>query len=132
MCCLPVYSRIYPVNREIITRYNPICMYIKFWLRQMSTPPLISEDFLCSETLWKRNWLQRFTERHLLAQSQQWKQQNNMWNLFNGNDKDTRIMSIATLYYAEKISENVSFLLLLSFFTFTVSVIRPEQELNWI
>ena len=36
--------------------------------------------------------------RHLLVQSQQWKQQNNVWNLFKGNNKDTRITSFCCLY----------------------------------
>ena len=36
--------------------------------------------------------------RHLLVQSQQWKHQNNVWNLFKVNDKDFRIKSMMSLW----------------------------------
>ena len=37
-----------------------------------------------------RKLLTKSTRRYLLVQSQQWKHQSNMWNLFYGNNKDTR------------------------------------------
>ena len=36
--------------------------------------------------------------RHLLVQSQQWKQQNNMWNIFRVNKKETRMTSMALFW----------------------------------
>ena len=38
-----------------------------------------------------------FLNRHLLVQSQQWNPQNNVWNLFKINSKDTRTTSLNTL-----------------------------------
>ena len=37
------------------------------------------------------------TSRHLLVQSQQWRHQNNVWNLFQVNNKDNRTMSLTSL-----------------------------------
>ena len=37
--------------------------------------------------------------RHLLVQSQQWKHQNNVWNLFKVNSKDTRTTSLTSFWW---------------------------------
>ena len=50
--------------------------------------------------------------RHLLIQSQQRKHQNNVWNLFNVNNKDIRTTSLTSFWclywYLEEISHNCS------------------------
>ena len=50
--------------------------------------------------------------RHLLIQSQQRKYQNNVWNLFNVNNKDIRTTSLTSFWclywYLEEISHNCS------------------------
>ena len=54
--------------------------------------------------------------RHLIVQSQQWKQQNNVWNLFNISNKDTRTTSCTGLFIVnlEQISHIVLVLTLLT------------------
>ena len=37
-----------------------------------------------------------FPSRHLLVQSQQWKHQSNVWNMFKVNNKDTRRSSLTS------------------------------------
>ena len=61
-----------------------------FWLltfRRYSS----TELFRCPHFLW-------FPSRHLLFQNQQWKHQNNFWNLFKINNKRTRMTSFWWLY----------------------------------
>ena len=52
--------------------------------------------------------------RPVLVQSQQWKHQNNAWNLFKVNNKDTRTTSLVVL---------LSLLL--------ISKIKISEKLNW-
>ena len=40
--------------------------------------------------------LQNYPRQHLLVKSQQWKHQNNNWNLFKVNNKDTTTTSMAS------------------------------------
>ena len=43
-------------------------------------------------------YVETVTSRHLLVQSQQWKHQNNMWNLFKVNNKDTKTTSVTSFW----------------------------------
>ena len=68
------------------------------WIR-VSTKPTKNSFSITGygDSCWKYgNWyllliLEQLPSRHLLAQSEQLKHKNNMWNLFKVNNKDTRI-----------------------------------------
>ena len=54
------------------------------------------KSFKLDNSMWSSRDLDH-PSRHLLVQKQQWKHQNNVWNLFKVNNKDTRRLVLVSL-----------------------------------
>ena len=75
-------------NFKLISLYS-----ITFFYCKISKFPMVFKSANSAKTNWFQN-----EQTYLLVQSQQWKHQNNMWNLFKVNNKDTRTTSLTLLF----------------------------------
>ena len=88
----------------IIKQASTIVLFCQFWNFQ----ELLFHWTPFSDCFWDTglmSWmLPKLTtnsvpNKHLLVPSQQWKHQNNVWNLSKGNNKDRQKTSLASLWY---------------------------------